>query len=520
LTTTENQRRQRNFRRHKQRTGADRSPAFVAGDRNQVGVSGEHIKLTPGQGLNGVGMKHRAGGVTSCHLNEGRDVVNHPGLVVDGDDRHHRNLTAMRIKNRGEAFRRNRPIGFKSDRDSARGLNGFEHRVMFTRAAHRQPSRRVKHTTDRQVVGFAPTRGKDQFRRWALQSCGDLITGIVEGSPRGTSRPMRTGGVGMVLLGGVEPGLAGRFAQWGTGRMVEVHLNKFGGFVASHPLSLERGRLRDMTDRLEADSEYRASTYGESFADVYDDWYSEVSDVAGCVAALHQLADGHPILELGIGTGRLALPLAQRGVSVVGVDASPSMLARLAEKPGAETLHLYEGDMAAIGTGSLAAQLGQHGPYGVVFAAFNTFFNLTSDTEQNRCLAGARSLLRPGGLLVLEGFVPPTEGLADGGVSVRDVTADSAVLTVSKHDADQQLIRGHHIEIRADGNRLRPWQIHYRYPAQLDAAAADAGFVLADRWRNWHGEPFLDNQPINPDEASTRETEIYIGLYRNPQESV
>ena len=84
-------------------------------------------------------------------------------------------------------------------------------------------------------------------------------------------------------------------------------------------------------------------------------------------------------------------------------------------------------------------------------------------------------LLAPGGVLVIEGFVPPEDGMTDGGVSVRDITSDAAVLTVSKHDPDAQVIRGHHIEMRADGNRMRPWIVRYLTPEQLDASAPRSG---------------------------------------------
>ena len=232
---------------------------------------------------------------------------------------------------------------------------------------------------------------------------------------------------------------------------------------------------------------YPPSSYGESFADVYDDWYADVSDIGATVATLGTLADGRPVLELGIGTGRIALPLAATGTPVVGVDASPAMLDVLQTKPGAAAIVAVEGDMAALGD---APGLTDRGPFGVVFAAFNTFFNLPSDQDQADCLEGCHSLISDDGTLVIEGFVPPEGGLTDGGISVRDVTTTTAVLTVSKHDADNQLIHGHHIEMRSDGNTMRPWVIHYRTPEQLDASAAAAGFVLDQRWADWRGMPF------------------------------
>ncbi|MEM9202000.1 MAG: class I SAM-dependent methyltransferase [Actinomycetota bacterium] len=232
---------------------------------------------------------------------------------------------------------------------------------------------------------------------------------------------------------------------------------------------------------------YRANTYGDAFADVYDDWYADVSDVDATVAAIARLAGDGTILELGVGTGRLALPLAATGVKVVGVDASQAMLDLLADKAGAGDITVALTDMADL---DAAPGIADHGPYAVAFAAFNTFFNLTSDDAQAACLQALHRLVRPDGVIVIEGFVPPEDGLNDGGVSVRDVTATGAVITISKHDAVAQIIRGHHVEITAAGNRLRPWMLHYRTPEQLDAAADDAGFTLRERWSDWHGTPY------------------------------
>ena len=156
---------------------------------------------------------------------------------------------------------------------------------------------------------------------------------------------------------------------------------------------------------------YGADTYGESFADVYDDWYADVSDVDATVATIARLAGDGPVLELGVGTGRLAIPLAAAGVRVVGVDASPSMLRLLADKPGADAVTVVLADMAHLAEGPGAEEIAAAGPYTVAFAAFNTFFNLATPDDQRRCLEGVFDLLVPGGVLVIEGFVPPEDGM-------------------------------------------------------------------------------------------------------------
>jgi SAM-dependent methyltransferase len=249
---------------------------------------------------------------------------------------------------------------------------------------------------------------------------------------------------------------------------------------------------------------YDAATYGRAFADVYDDWYGEVSDVGatvdGVLALLDELAatpaDGSAtprvrnrrVLELGVGTGRLALPLAARGATVVGVDASTEMLARLAEKPGAESVVARLGDMADVGSLDLGP------PFAVAFAAFNTFFNLTTRAAQLSCLRGVAAQLAPGGVFAVEAFVPPDPGTApDAVVTPRTIAADRVVLTVARRDHESQTIAGQHIELtEAGGVKLRPWLVRYAAPRELDELAAEAGLTLVRRDADWRGTVFDD----------------------------
>jgi SAM-dependent methyltransferase len=242
--------------------------------------------------------------------------------------------------------------------------------------------------------------------------------------------------------------------------------------------------------------DYGPETYGESFADVYDDWYGEVSDVEATVAGVAALADGGPVLELGVGTGRLAIPLAGTGLEVVGIDASAAMLGRLAAKPGGDRVRTIRADMAAPPV--------RPGHFAVAFAAFNTWFNLVDEDAQARAAASLASTLRPGGRVAIEGFVPPVDGMTDGGVSVRDVATDRAVLTVSQHDQTAQRIRGQHVDISAAGIVMRPWMLHYRTPAQLDALFAAHGFALERRDAGWDGSPFDDR------------SDSHVSVYRRP----
>jgi SAM-dependent methyltransferase len=233
---------------------------------------------------------------------------------------------------------------------------------------------------------------------------------------------------------------------------------------------------------------YEANPNGDRFADVYDDWYGEVTDVGACTARLAALVaerGGGPVLELGVGSGRLALPLAAHGIEVHGIDASRAMLDRLLAKDGAAALTLTEGDMADL-------RLDDPPPFAVVFVAFNTFFNLGSVDDQQRCLARVADVLAPDGLFVLEAFVPADAGDTPTGTSVapRRITADEVVLAVSEHDAAAQTISGQHIHVTEAGIRLRPWHLRYADPGQLDAMANAAGLPLAWRHGGWDGRPF------------------------------
>lgn len=237
---------------------------------------------------------------------------------------------------------------------------------------------------------------------------------------------------------------------------------------------------------------YDDATYGDRFASVYDDWYDGITDASACAALVASLADlagdagGGPVLELGVGTGRLALPLSALGVHVVGVDSSAAMLAELAAKPGGAAVEGVLGDMAAPPLGDRT--------FAVVFVAYNTIFNLVDPDAQRRCLAEAAGRLMPGGSLLVEAFVP-APGRVQEAVSPRTITADRVVLSVSRTDPDRQEAMGQYVDITEAGIKLRPWHIRWSTPEQLDEMAASAGLVLADRWADWERTPFTADSP-------------------------
>jgi SAM-dependent methyltransferase len=232
---------------------------------------------------------------------------------------------------------------------------------------------------------------------------------------------------------------------------------------------------------------FGSSSYGDAFADVYDDWYHDISDVSATVALLADLAGpGGDVLELGVGTGRLACPLADLVGSVTGIDSSERMLARLVSNDP-------HGRVAPV-VGDMVDDL-PPGPFDLVFVAYNTLFNLLSAERQQACFASVAAHLRPGGAFVVEVFVPrppdtgmldadrPDAGQDDTGLTVRSIAADRVVLSASRHDRDTQSAEGQFIEItEAGGVRLRPWAIRWSTPDELDEMAARAGFVLTNRW--------------------------------------
>ena len=238
---------------------------------------------------------------------------------------------------------------------------------------------------------------------------------------------------------------------------------------------------------------YGPETYGERGADLYDAWYQDVLDPGACVDRLAELASGGPVLELGVGTGRIALPLAGRGLEVHGIDASPAMLERLRAKPGADRVHTHLGDM-----GEVAVE----GEFPLVFAAVNTLLMLASQDEQVRCFQAVASRLVPGGRFVVEAQVPDaTLYTARQEVRAQRVDTDSVVLAVRRFDPVTQRMSAQQIQLSEAGVRLVPGVLRYAWPAELDLMARLAGLRLEQRWGGWMREPFTA--------ASTQHVSVY-----------
>ena len=187
------------------------------------------------------------------------------------------------------------------------------------------------------------------------------------------------------------------------------------------------------------------------------------------------MTNGVPsVLELGIGTGRLAVPMLAAGLDVAGVDASPAMVARLREKVG-DRIPVTIGDFADVPV---------EGSYDVVLLAFNALLNLTTGAAQVRCLRRCGQVARR---VVVETSVPG-EAAPRSGVDVRHVDADEVRLSAFR--IDDGVVSGSIVSITEDGIRLRPWKVRLVTTEQLDAVAAEAGLAVEHRWSGWHQEPF------------------------------
>ncbi len=218
----------------------------------------------------------------------------------------------------------------------------------------------------------------------------------------------------------------------------------------------------------------------------YDADSSEMFDpavVGPTVDLLADLAGGGSALELGIGTGRIALPLSERGVEVHGIDLSPDMVARLRAKPGAEAIGVTVGDFASTRV---------DGPFALAYLVFNTIENLTTQDEQVECFCNVARHLEDGGCFVVEVEVPQIRRLPPGD-TVRAFTVTPTRLGFDEFDVAEQRGVSHHYWVA--GGRAETFSMPYRYvwPAELDLMARIAGLRLRERWGGWGREPFTSD---------------------------
>lgn len=225
-----------------------------------------------------------------------------------------------------------------------------------------------------------------------------------------------------------------------------------------------------------------AMSFDEAVAATYDE-DARRGDEEATVAFLAGLAGGGRALELAIGTGRIALPLAARGVPVDGIDISPAMVARLRAKPGGDVIDVHPGNFADVAV---------PGTYRLVYVVFNTLFNLLTQEEQVRCFVNVAARLEEGGTFVVEGGTPAEFYRLRNHqyVDAEAIETGRVRLDVARFDPVTQLLEEGHVTLSAAGVQLNPVVTRYAWPSELDLMARVAGMRLQERWGGWGREPF------------------------------
>ena len=238
--------------------------------------------------------------------------------------------------------------------------------------------------------------------------------------------------------------------------------------------------------------------FGAEVAERYDETSGEMFDpavVGATIAFLADLAGGGAALEFGIGTGRIALPLAERGVHVSGIDLSEAMVGKLREKSGSAQVEVTIGDFATTRV---------PGSFALVYLVFNTIDNLTTQDEQVACFENAAAHLEPGGFFVIEVGVPDLRRLPYGERFVLfDASEDH--IGIDEYDVATQGLVSHHWQREKDG-RFHKGSGPFRYvwPSELDLMARIAGLRLRERWADWNRDPF------------TNESRKHVSVWQKP----
>lgn len=229
-------------------------------------------------------------------------------------------------------------------------------------------------------------------------------------------------------------------------------------------------------------------SFDEGAASRYDDRLRGDESVA--VAFLELLAGDGPALELAIGTGRIALPLAARGVDVQGIDLSPHMVAQLRHKPGGDQITVTMGDFSAVPV---------PGSFRLIYVVYNTLFNLLTQEEQVRCFENVAAHLTDDGVFVVEAFVPAflIRLRNHQYVDAEAIGVDEVKLDVARHDPVKQMLYESHVSLSPTGIRLNPIVCRYAWPAELDLMARIAKLRLKERWGGWERQPFTADSKLH-----------------------
>jgi SAM-dependent methyltransferase len=229
-----------------------------------------------------------------------------------------------------------------------------------------------------------------------------------------------------------------------------------------------------------------------SFGDDVSKKYRDLQrgDEVAAVEFLAQLADRGPVLELAIGTGRIALPLAARGIRVDGIDISPAMVDQLRTKPGGDNLFVVIGDFASVPV---------PGTYRLIYVVWNTLFNILTQEDQVRCFVNVADHLTEDGTFVIEALTPNFLHRLrnDQYVEAEAIEVKEVRLDVLRHDAGKQMIEESHISLSSSGVHLNPVVQRYAWPSELDLMARIAGLRLKNRWGGWREEPFTSGSSMH-----------------------
>ena len=225
-------------------------------------------------------------------------------------------------------------------------------------------------------------------------------------------------------------------------------------------------------------------SFGDDVSELYRDL--QRGDEIAAVEFLARLAGNGPALELAIGTGRIALPLAARGIRVDGIDISPAMVDQLRAKPGGDKIPVVIGDFADVPVS---------GTYRLIYVVWNTLFNLLTQEDQVKCFINVAHHLAEDGSFVIEALVPAFlyRLQNDQYVEAEAIEVHEVRLDVLRHDAGRQMIEESHVSLSPAGIHLNPVVQRYAWPSELDLMARIAGLRLKNRWGGWSQEPFGAN---------------------------
>ena len=242
-------------------------------------------------------------------------------------------------------------------------------------------------------------------------------------------------------------------------------------------------------------ADYDPAAYGNAWVRDYDSLYDSRDDPEIIVAALGRLVPGRSVLELGIGTGRLAIPLHDAGWHVVGVEASDAMVAELNKQAGDRRIPVHQGDMRTV-------RLDER--FDIVLLAFSTLFLLPDQQAQIESMATAAHHLAARGHLIVEAFVPDHTRWTDGKrLALSRWMTDGIEIEAARHDRARQTIEVRYLAVGARTG-MRPLNLRYAWPAEIDLMARLAGLDRIDRWAEWSGATF--------DDASSGHVSIYRRL--------